>query len=122
MPRALCEARVVDGALVPALISASDHPWVASLLEVFSGYQGARLREWTLRTRESLPVPAPFGKRRMVEHVLQRSYRASAPTSSPRPRVLRAEVFGAAQELRLAGTDVEAALARVAASHGMSRG
>lgn len=121
LPRALCEARVVQGTLVPALITSSDHPWVASLLEVFAGYQGARLREWTLRTRESLPVPAPFGKRRMVEHVLQRSFTTAAPTTSPRPRVLRAEVFGAAQELRLAGSAVEEALGRVADSHGMSR-
>lgn len=120
LPRALCEARLVEGRLVPALISPGDHAWVASLIEVFAGYQGARLREWTLRTRESLPVPAPYGKRRMVEHVLQRGFTKAAPTGSPRPRTIRAAVFDGAQQLRLSGGVVEQALSTVGAAHGLS--
>jgi predicted nuclease of restriction endonuclease-like RecB superfamily len=57
----------------------------------------------------------------MVEHVLQRGFKTSAPVDNPRPRVLRAAVFGEAQKLRLGGCDVEEALCRVADSHGLSK-
>lgn len=72
-----------------------DHAWLEALVAEYTRYRGLRHSELKQRLAEPLPVRAPKGKRRIVEHVLDRLSRGPEVAQIP-PREARQVVFSLA--------------------------
>ena len=97
LPRALCQLSVLplDGAWEVNYLTERDHAWLAALIAEYARGHGIRQSELKERLAEPLPVRAPKGKRRVVEHLLDRLCRAPLVAALP-PREARQLVFSLA--------------------------
>src|SRR5688572_13599145 len=94
LPRALCQLSVlwVEGGWAVSYLTACDHEWLAVLLTEYTRARGLPQAELRQRLSEPLPVRAPKGKRRLVEHVLDRLSRGPQVSELP-PREARQVLF-----------------------------
>jgi len=121
LARLLCFDAVGD-VLVPRLLTAADHPWLAVLLDEQVRFEGRPWGELKERMGEPLPCPSPGAKRAAAWHVLQGLGSRRPPVEGVKPRELRLALFLEAQRSRGSGEGASrgAILARVASSHGLS--
>ena len=110
---ALRSARKLIAFPVPAYLDRRDHPWLTSLLEVYSSYAGKPRRLLNARLLEDLPMPSPPGKRslpsmfsidlREARHLGNHRPESCARLCLPRPleRVFYRMVFRAKKLLPL---------------------
>lgn len=94
LPRALCQLSVVslDGGWAVNYLTERDHGWLAFLVAEYTRARGLRQSELRQRLAEPLPMRAPKGKRRIVEHVLDRLSRGPQVSELP-PREARQVLF-----------------------------
>lgn len=85
LPRALCQLSVlwVDGGWAVNYLTERDHPWLAVLIAEYARARGLRQGELRQRLAEPLPLRAPKGKRRVVEHALDRLSRGPQVSELP---------------------------------------
>jgi len=97
LPRALCQLSVLslDGAWEVNYLTERDHVWIAALITEYARGHGLRQSELKERLAAPLPVRTPKGKRRLVEHLLDRLCRAPQVAALP-PREARQLVFSLA--------------------------
>ena len=86
--------------VVPHYLSASDHPWLAELTEVFAEHADSPWQRWHDTKARGWSMSAPEGKRRMATAVLESLASARVPKTDPKPRELRKQVFRAAEQHR----------------------
>ncbi|MCC6526615.1 MAG: DUF790 family protein [Polyangiaceae bacterium] len=85
--------------VTPRYLTASDHPWLAALLDEARRFAGERRGAWRARLKEPLPVPAPHDKLALAASVLERLCAPRTRSTVPPPRA-RAAVFVAASRAR----------------------
>jgi len=94
LPRALCRLSVLwaDGGWAVNYLTERDHEWLALLIAEYVRACGLPQGELRRRLAEPLPLRAPKGKRRLVEHVLDRLSRGPQVSKLP-PREARQVLF-----------------------------
>jgi len=81
-----------DGEIVPRFLDASDHPWIALLIEEVRRFEHQPWRLLDERLRHPLPFAVPIHKRVLVLCVLTRRWRTQIQ-AAVRPSVARVELF-----------------------------
>ncbi len=94
LPRALCQRSVlwVDGGWAVNYLGERDHVWLGVLIAEYTRARGLHQAELRQRLAEPLPLRAAKGKRRLVEHVLDRLSRGPQVSQLP-PREARQVLF-----------------------------
>ena len=92
LPDDLLPLRVKDGQAIVGYLDDGDQAWVRALIDEFERYVGRPERELRERLSESLPLPAPFARRRIATAVLSRHWRSAVRAPLP-PREVRRAVF-----------------------------
>ncbi len=96
LPESLLKFSTSQGRILPHYLDERDHPWLRLLWDEYVGFVGKPKGDLLERLALHLPFYAPFGKRQMVSHGLNRIFRTRVSSSVP-PRELRARLFVASR-------------------------